>query len=229
MRSFCLITLNDAAACILTKHLILFRFACTITPEIYCLIETSVVNISTAFVTGFWLGFSQFKIETLGYAAKRTVAKSLKYIDISFVRSWCVFIGNSTVSFISRVESKSPASTKKASDNFTPFPCSTRAIGGLFYSLLFDGECTNFGGVEVWRNFMILDYSPQSEEPPSSPPLPSPVLGIRELLLRGVTNPLLETPLALVVEGMVGSIILIFLVYSDLCEFPYVGTYKVFY
>jgi len=51
------------------------------------------------------------------------------------------------VIFISRVESKSPASTKKASDAFTPFSCSIGAIRGLSYSLPFGGDCTDFGGL----------------------------------------------------------------------------------
>ena len=52
------------------------------TPEKYCLIDSSVGAISIALVTGFCPGFSQFKIEILGWAARRTVAKRLKYNDI---------------------------------------------------------------------------------------------------------------------------------------------------
>ena len=73
--------------CIFTKPFILFLFACMTTPEKYCLIDSSVGAISIALVTGFCPGFSQFKIEILGWAARRTVAKRLKYNEISFVLS----------------------------------------------------------------------------------------------------------------------------------------------
>ena len=86
-------------------------------------------------------------MEILGCAARITVANRLKYMDMSFVRSSWTFVGNSTVSFISRVESKSPSLTKKASDAFTHFYCSTGAIGGLSHSLPFGGDCTAFGGL----------------------------------------------------------------------------------
>ena len=86
-RSFLLIALKGMVDWILTNPLILFLFACTINPEKYCFIEASVGGMSIAFVTGFWFGFSQLRIYMLGRAAKRTVAKRLKYREMSFVRS----------------------------------------------------------------------------------------------------------------------------------------------
>ena len=92
-------------------------------------------------MTGFWPGCSQFSIEIPGCAAKIIVAKRLKYIEMLFVRLYCEFVGNYTVSLISRVESRSPAFTRNV-DAFTPFSCSMSASGGISHVAPFVGDCT---------------------------------------------------------------------------------------
>ena len=61
-------------------------------------IEDSDGEIFTAFVTGFWFGFSQLRIEILEWEARSKVMNRLKYIDILLVLSCCSLVGNSTVS-----------------------------------------------------------------------------------------------------------------------------------
>ena len=58
------------------------------------------------------------------------VANFLKNMEISCVLSCCEFVENSTVSFISRIDSKSLALIKYTSEALTPLPCDTGATGG---------------------------------------------------------------------------------------------------
>ena len=116
--------------------------------------ESSLGEISIAFVVGFCFGLSQLRIDKLGCAARRMVANFLKYMEIPFVLFCCEFVGNSTVSFISQTASKSPALTKNVSETVTPLPCNTGATRGrgVSHDLLLVGDHIEAGKVKVGEN-----------------------------------------------------------------------------
>ena len=118
-------------------------------PEKFCLMESSVGVISIALVTRVWPGCSHLKIEILLCASTRTVANRLKYSEMSFVLSYCIFVGNSTVSLISQVDSRSPVLTKKASDARTLISCRTGAFGGRSIYGRSVENYLNVGGVKI--------------------------------------------------------------------------------
>ena len=91
--------------------------------------------------------------------------------------SYCACVGNSTVSFIFRVDSESPALTKKASDARTLFSCRTGACGGGRPNYCRSVESyLNVGGCSWGRNYNYAVGSSDGVSPPVRRPY---------LLLRG--------------------------------------------
>ena len=101
----------------------------------------------------YFVRLSQFKIATLGWSARSTIPNRLKYMDMFLNWFYCVWVGNSTVSFISRDESKLFDFTKNAA---------------IF---LFSYRTTGNGGWSIWPVFLPLSVRVWSLSLPLSVPM----------------------------------------------------------